>query len=308
MLLIFHQTNRRDDEYSAVKAPLHLLDRIARGIRKIVPPTFVLGVKLNAADYLDSEISDQRVADTKRAQEDRALDHVKEIASWQLIDFIEVSGGDYENPGVFHYFSILKIILNGTNEDFMSTPSPRQAFFSRFSRRALSALPPPDYTSRPPLILLTGGLRDYSTMTTVLTENHAHLLGVGRLSVLVPDLPIQIKEQGAKFISPPIPDPSAPALDHYAASILKSTNIQLPKLVNAGAECSWYFLAMKKMAAGYRKFDHGSTEALIRMWCWIAPQTGFESRYDFWGIIMVIFLLLLSLWEYLSWLYKSSLK
>lgn len=93
------QVNHRQDEYSAVTAPLHLLHRIVCEIRKIVPARFILGVKLNAADYLDSEIFDQRVADTKRAQEDRALDHVKEIASWRLIDFIEVSGGDYENPG-----------------------------------------------------------------------------------------------------------------------------------------------------------------------------------------------------------------
>lgn len=69
------------------------------GIRKVVPRDFVVGVKLNGADYLDSELADKRKADANRAQEHRALEHVKNIASWQSVDFIEVSGGDYENPG-----------------------------------------------------------------------------------------------------------------------------------------------------------------------------------------------------------------
>jgi hypothetical protein len=31
--------------------------------------------------------------------EAQSLEHLTEIAQWQLFDIIEVSGGDYENPG-----------------------------------------------------------------------------------------------------------------------------------------------------------------------------------------------------------------
>jgi hypothetical protein len=156
----------------------------------------------------------------------------------------------------------------------------------------MNALPPANSTSAPPLILLTGGIRDHSTMTTVLAEKHAHLLGVGRLSVLVPDLPIQLKKQGSNFVPPPLPDMAAQELD---LSFIKSTNIRLPKLFNAGVECAWYFLGMKSMAVGVRKIDHGNTEALIRMWCWIAPRTGFESGYNIWKALVVIFPILILL-------------
>lgn len=88
------QSNVRTDEYSAKKNPLLFLHRIASAIRNSseIPRDFVVGVKMNAADYVDSGTG-------AVASEDFALDHLKEIATWGLVDFIEVSGGDYDSPG-----------------------------------------------------------------------------------------------------------------------------------------------------------------------------------------------------------------
>jgi 2,4-dienoyl-CoA reductase-like NADH-dependent reductase (Old Yellow Enzyme family) len=47
-----------------------------------------LALKLNAADYVQGGMT-----------EAQSLEHLTEIAQWQLFDIIEVSGGDYENPG-----------------------------------------------------------------------------------------------------------------------------------------------------------------------------------------------------------------
>jgi 2,4-dienoyl-CoA reductase-like NADH-dependent reductase (Old Yellow Enzyme family) len=55
-----------------------------------VPPNFVIGIKLNASDY----VSGQDIADAEK----QAQEHIRDIASWGL-DFIEISGGDYEAPG-----------------------------------------------------------------------------------------------------------------------------------------------------------------------------------------------------------------
>ena len=63
--------------------------QIVAGIRVVVPNKFAIGVKLNAADYSRDSGSDEATV----------LQHVREIASWGMIDFIEVSGGNYQNPG-----------------------------------------------------------------------------------------------------------------------------------------------------------------------------------------------------------------
>ena len=97
------QSNERTDEYSVHENPLLLLRRIAASIRApgVVPEDFVVGVKLNVADYVDTERAklDTEQAAKNDAQHERALAHVREIGSWGTIDFIEVSGGDYENIG-----------------------------------------------------------------------------------------------------------------------------------------------------------------------------------------------------------------
>ena len=56
----------------------------------------MVGIKLNAADYLDSSITSE--GSEHGSDEQRVLAHVREIASWKMVDFIEVSGGTYENP------------------------------------------------------------------------------------------------------------------------------------------------------------------------------------------------------------------
>ena len=72
---------------------MHFLRDAVFAIRApgIVPDDFVVGVKLNSADYVgDGD-----------AKENRALQHVREIGKWGLVDFIEVSGGDYEDPRAY---------------------------------------------------------------------------------------------------------------------------------------------------------------------------------------------------------------
>jgi 2,4-dienoyl-CoA reductase-like NADH-dependent reductase (Old Yellow Enzyme family) len=68
---------------------MHLIKTIITRIRKLAPPTFILCLKVNAADYVSNDIS-----------HDDALDQIKEMASWGGIDLIEISGGSYERPGL----------------------------------------------------------------------------------------------------------------------------------------------------------------------------------------------------------------
>ncbi|EEB99578.1 hypothetical protein MPER_00719 [Moniliophthora perniciosa FA553] len=87
------KVNKRDDEYGPNS--LHLLHRIVTAIRAVTPKDFALGVKFNTSDYSALEESAN-----KAEQEKRALDHLRILASWGTLDFLEISGGDYENPGM----------------------------------------------------------------------------------------------------------------------------------------------------------------------------------------------------------------
>jgi 2,4-dienoyl-CoA reductase-like NADH-dependent reductase (Old Yellow Enzyme family) len=74
-----------------------MVREIVEGIHAIVPKDFVIGVKINSADYVETgeRPSDERVLKETR----RVLDHIRTIAFWGMVDFIEISGGDYESPG-----------------------------------------------------------------------------------------------------------------------------------------------------------------------------------------------------------------
>jgi hypothetical protein len=41
--------------------------------------------------------------------EEQSLQHIREIAKWHIFDIIEISGGDYENPG-----QTFLVFLSGT--------------------------------------------------------------------------------------------------------------------------------------------------------------------------------------------------
>ena len=62
-----------------------------------MPPTFMVGVKLNSGDYVHGGFS-----------EEHGLEHVRAISSWNKIDFIEVSGGDYEDPRMLCSFLLMR--------------------------------------------------------------------------------------------------------------------------------------------------------------------------------------------------------
>ena len=58
----------------------------------------MVGVKLNSGDYVHGGFS-----------EEHSLEHVRTISGWNMVDFIEVSGGDYEDPRMLRRFLVLTI-------------------------------------------------------------------------------------------------------------------------------------------------------------------------------------------------------
>lgn len=176
----------------------------------------------------------------------------------------------------------------------MQNSSPRQAFFESFSRLAVETVEREYHTSapgkKPPLIMLTGGLRTRSQFSRALERRHAHLLGLGRLSVLQPALPRllqefheqvkseksddgthsrSVEEQLRSWETRPSPEPSSPSW--------------WPHLVGAGVGMAWYVVAMRRLALS-RGLPYGAH------WLQLISEMHFRGSYTWrkWVSLSVI--------------------
>ncbi|CDO76924.1 hypothetical protein BN946_scf185006.g6 [Trametes cinnabarina] len=252
------KTNTRTDEYSADKDPLRLVREIVHAVRAAVPNDFIVGMKLNSADYTRESAQPER---------DRALDHVREIGRWGLVDYIEVSGGDYEDPQFIDSSANFK--------------SPRQVLFESFAERSVEILAESTPPNRaPPLVCLTGGLNTLPKMASVLARSHAHMLGIGRASIIHPDLPVKLYESLQKrlagapdeflMVEPPelsedglgVPPPtylSWRSLERLILILLKTiwsfVPLEFPRLFGAGQNVSWHNMMLRRIAFG-REVDY----------------------------------------------------
>ncbi|KAJ7067686.1 hypothetical protein B0H15DRAFT_871985 [Mycena belliarum] len=259
------KANARTDEYSCSPSnALRLLSRIVFETRAVVPSDFILGLKINAADYADSSTP--------------ALDHVRTIASWGSIDFIEISGGDYEKP------------------DFLSasaSASLRQALFADFARDALRTVAP---LPRAPLILLTGGLAAPAQLHSALSARHAHLLGLGRSAVLRPDLP-QLLHDAPPYATAPFAPP--PDLRIGGAWVLQ----RLPRirLLGAGVAMAWYVVALRRLAAVGPAvvppdYAVGGAGGILWMWVWFGPEVEVLGMTWLYALVLGVAAAVAGLW------------
>ncbi|KDR83598.1 hypothetical protein GALMADRAFT_235865 [Galerina marginata CBS 339.88] len=282
------KANRRQDIYSSENA-LDMIRRIVWRIRESTAKDFAICIKLNAADYSFAKAT---MSESLSQGERRALDHLLTIASWGLVDVIEISGGDYEKP------------------DFMtsSSESPRQAFFAHFSHQALQSLDSlRGVSQRPlPLILLTGGLRTPGLLRSALGLRHADLLGVGRGAVLCPDLPVLLRGR--------IDDPRRWDNVHFHCepALQQPWILEYPpfnwmwsitpkiKLIGAGVTMAWYVVALRGIANTPFTSDSikpntglGGLLSVFWMWFW-TPLIGnripmpCQKYYLGWHILLVL--------------------
>lgn len=168
--------------------------------------------------------------------------------------------------------------------DFMSAKaaSPRQAFFAQFAKKAREYLRTHFPAGvRVPLILLTGGLRSPAHLQSALDAGHADLLGIGRGSILRPDMPAVLQERMLNAAA----SGTSIALDDEPFAHEPDGDIQLPSwvpqipLVGAGIGLAWYNVRMRRIAAaqlGKRvygtalpTFRMTGIEVMVRMWIWL---------------------------------------
>lgn len=158
--------------------------------------------------------------------------------------------------------------------------SQRQAFFSHFSHHIMEVLDSlPSGTIRP-RIVLTGGLRSPSNLCNVLSSRHADLLGIGRASLLRPDLPLYLQElcDTSNIIDDPtIWDSPFEKEPELGTNWLWDRFPRIP-LIGAGAQMAWYTDIMRRLGRANASltdvqflppdYKLGAFTAVVRFWLW----------------------------------------
>ena len=151
--------NLREDRWGGpLENRASLLLQIVDRVKDAVSETFLVGVKLNSADFQRGGFG-----------EDDSL-QVIEWLSEREIDFLEISGGNYESPAMMGSESTQK----------------REAYFLSFAERvrAVSSV----------TLIVTGGFRSSSFMDDCIRDGECDLIGIARPMIVEPDLPKRLLE------------------------------------------------------------------------------------------------------------------
>ena len=153
-------TNLRDDAWGGpLENRARFLLEIVRAIRDRVNSDFIVGVKLNSADFQRGGFD---IADSEQ---------VVDWLNGEAVDFVEISGGSYESSAMM-----------GNSEDgrVESSTEKRELFFFDFAKRI-------SQTARMPL-MVTGGVTKRATAENALEEAGVDLVGVARAFAYSPSL------------------------------------------------------------------------------------------------------------------------
>ncbi|CAO1618078.1 unnamed protein product [Sympodiomycopsis kandeliae] len=239
------RTNQRTDQYGGcARNRFRIIEEIVSGIRQRIPDeSFVVGIKLNSADYVHGGLT-----------EDDALQNVEWLAKMGTVDFVEISGGNYENPS---------FLTSGFNADEelakISDPAKtkkappvkqstkkREAFFSGFANRAREVLPSEPVAGKKSKMALciTGGLRSRTGCVNAIESAGVDLCGMARASALDPALP-------TAFMNADVPDGHVD-LRHCMG---QSTTVPTPKTAESPPGVL-SLLPLKLMGAGWATLYH----------------------------------------------------
>ncbi|PWY70446.1 FMN binding oxidoreductase [Aspergillus heteromorphus CBS 117.55] len=209
------KSNKRTDAYggSAENRAKFVVD-IIHAIRKVVPETFAIGIKLNSADHSSDSFEDTMTQ----------IGLLMEAG----IDFLEVSGGSYENP-----------TMMGPEKSARTVA--REAFFIEFATEARKRFPGL-------VLMLSGGFRTRAGAESAIKQNACDIIGIGRPAAVNPKLPLvfldeKVSDEEAQMVLNRVPVPSFLRL--------------IPLNVGAGLETKYYADQIKRFAMGLKTFVPG---------------------------------------------------
>lgn len=157
-------TNLRGDEWGGpLENRAKLLIEVIRAIRARVNADFIVGVKLNSADFQKGGFD---------------IDDARQVAGWlneEAVDFIELSGGSYESAAM----------MGNAADGRLNSTARREIYFLDFAKDIAK-------TAKMPL-MVTGGVTKHATAEMALAEEGVDMIGIARAMAYHPLLPARWK-------------------------------------------------------------------------------------------------------------------
>jgi 2,4-dienoyl-CoA reductase-like NADH-dependent reductase (Old Yellow Enzyme family) len=218
------KSNLRDDEFggSAIRRA-EIVRRILRRVRDVTAKGFCVGIKLNSADVGD---------DTAWKE---TLEQIRVIID-AGVDFIEISGGSYENP-----LMVQEPEENEPKVAVSERTAERESFFLHFAQTIRSCFPST-------VLMVTGGFRTRLGMEAALNSGACDLIGMGRPTAVLPRLAKEI------ILNPEVKDKDASVrlkkleVPWYAEWLGK-------KPIGAGQQSEYYAGQIRRMGRGEKPID-----------------------------------------------------
>ncbi|UTO04688.1 NADH:flavin oxidoreductase/NADH oxidase family protein [Moraxella sp. FZLJ2107] len=220
--------NRRNDKWGgSLENRMRFLVEIYQGIRAAVQPEFLVGLKLNSADFQKGGFD-----------ESDSIQVVQKMSELGM-DFIEISGGNYESPEML-----------STKE----STQKREAFFLDYAEKARAV-------SQVPLII-TGGFRSENAMNDALQSGHLDFVGVARPLALVPDLPNKIQNGTYQTVTTHRIQTGCKAVDSKVGAVL---------------EMDWYMAQMALIGNGKSPNPELSAWKVLAKTLWENGKAGLST-------------------------------
>ncbi|MBF0752026.1 MULTISPECIES: NADH:flavin oxidoreductase/NADH oxidase family protein [unclassified Pasteurella] len=220
--------NRRTDEWGgSLTNRMRFLVEIYHAIRATTTPHFLVGAKLNSADFQKGGFDEDESV--------LVIEKMSELG----IDFIEISGGNYESPAML------------SNKP---SSQKREAFFLDYAKKARAVTNVP--------LIITGGFRSQTAMSDALTQGDLDFVGIARPLTLVPDLPNQIEQGIYQTVKLRPIRTGVKRIDGQLGSIL---------------EMGWYMYQMERLGRGKSPKPTVSAWYILFRTLWQSGKAGLKN-------------------------------
>ncbi len=160
------RVNQRTDEWGGrLENRARLLLKTVSAVRKKVGSGFPVAVKLNSSDFQKGGFS---------------FDDCLTVIGWlneEGVDFLEISGGSYEQPSMMDIEGMEAPVEERKRE----STNRREAYFLQFAEEAARVAKMP--------LMVTGGFRSRAAMDEALSTGAADLIGIARPLCVDPEIP-----------------------------------------------------------------------------------------------------------------------
>jgi 2,4-dienoyl-CoA reductase-like NADH-dependent reductase (Old Yellow Enzyme family) len=234
------RVNKRTDQWGgSLQNRMRFLLAVIKAVRATVKREFVVGIKINSADFQKGAFSEEDSLAVITA----LLQNYDDDA--MRLDFIEISGGTYEDPALMG----LKYVKQQADQKKRASTVAREAYFLDFAAKVQTQAKlfqqqqttTPHNQSIPTRILVTGGFRTLDGINGALQSGDVDLVGLGRPLIVEPDLP-------NKFAAATVTRARDYTLElHWPAPLASFTGLK--KTFGAVLENFWHVRQMHLIAA-----------------------------------------------------------